>query len=95
MLYRDMKGEGNGHWLKKPALQRRVSAKNIPETLLKKVVGCAECHMGPGRAGDVVSDVHSIPLVADIIDAETGWLQRSCGGNAGTGYGPDIIEVEE
>ena len=30
--------------LRKPALQRRVSAKRIPENLLKTVVGCAECH---------------------------------------------------
>jgi hydroxylamine dehydrogenase len=30
--------------LKKPALQRRVSSKNVPETLLTTVVGCAECH---------------------------------------------------
>ena len=30
--------------LKKPALQRRVSSENVPETLLTTVVGCAECH---------------------------------------------------
>jgi hydroxylamine dehydrogenase len=30
--------------LKKPALQRRVSAEKIPERFLGNVVGCAECH---------------------------------------------------
>jgi len=30
--------------LRKPALQVRVSAKSVPENLLKTVVGCAECH---------------------------------------------------
>ncbi|MEJ2716362.1 MAG: multiheme c-type cytochrome [Deltaproteobacteria bacterium] len=30
--------------LKKPKLQRRVSAKTIPENLSTVVVGCAECH---------------------------------------------------
>lgn len=31
--------------LKKPELQRRVSAEKIPETFMGVAVGCAECHM--------------------------------------------------
>lgn len=30
--------------MKKPALQRRVSAENVPEGFRETVVGCAECH---------------------------------------------------
>jgi len=31
--------------LKKPELQRRVTARNVPDNLSGVVVGCAECHM--------------------------------------------------
>jgi len=34
-----------GDALKKNELERRVSAKEVPEELAKHVVGCAECHM--------------------------------------------------
>ncbi|MCX7991977.1 MAG: hypothetical protein N2999_08130, partial [Proteobacteria bacterium] len=30
--------------IKKPDMEKRVSAKNIPENLSKVVVGCYECH---------------------------------------------------
>ena len=33
-------------------------------------------------------------LLADLIDAEMGG-QTSCGGGAGNGYVPDVVEIEE
>ncbi|HMK35030.1 MAG TPA: multiheme c-type cytochrome [Desulfomonilaceae bacterium] len=42
--------------LKKPELQRRVSAEKIPENLMGHAVGCAECHMlNPETHKDVFS----------------------------------------
>jgi hypothetical protein len=39
--------------LKKPKLERRVSAEKVPEKLAHTVVGCAECHtMNPGKHRD-------------------------------------------
>jgi len=39
--------------LEKPALQRRVSSENIPESLAGSAVGCAECHtLNADKHGD-------------------------------------------
>jgi hypothetical protein len=39
--------------LKKPELERRISAKKVPEELAKNTVGCAECHtLNPDKHSD-------------------------------------------
>ena len=39
--------------LKKPELERRISAKRVPEELAKNAVGCAECHtLNPDKHSD-------------------------------------------
>ena len=39
--------------LKKPEIQRRISAKKVPEKLGKNTVGCAECHtLNPDKHSD-------------------------------------------
>ena len=59
--------------LKKPALQRRVSAKSVPETLLKTVVGCAECHtLAPDTHKDTFDhNGHRVHIVVSPPDCST------------------------
>lgn len=59
--------------LKKPALQRRVSAKNVPENVLKTVVGCAECHtLAPDTHKDTFDhNGHQVHIVVSPPDCST------------------------
>ena len=59
--------------LKKPALQRRVSAKSVPETLLNTVVGCAECHtLKPDtHKGTFDHNGHRVHIVVSPPDCST------------------------
>ncbi len=58
---------------KKPPLQRRVSAKGVPETLLRTVVGCAECHtLRPDTHKDTFDhNGHRVHIVVTPPDCST------------------------
>ena len=56
--------------LKKPELERRVSAKWVPSDLVQNVVGCAECHtLNPEKHSDTFEhngyQVHTVVTPED------------------------------
>lgn len=59
--------------VKKPSLERRVSAKNIPEGLMGKAVGCYECHgLNPdGHADNFSHFGFGINVVVSPADCRT------------------------
>ncbi len=62
-----------GEGLRKPDLQRRVSARSVPDNLVGTVVGCAECHaLRPETHGDTFDhNGHRIHIVVSPPDCST------------------------
>ncbi len=76
--------------LKKVGLEKTVSATRVPESLVNKIVGCAECHtINPGKHRDTFEhndyDVHTVVTPGDCAlchPVEAGQYMKNLMSNA-------------